>query len=62
MDTKSIIIDPIDAHLHKDWFEVERNDIGTVIMCPEGCRRLLQKNGQVAYYNKEKDMWEKYTW
>jgi hypothetical protein len=48
----------VDSHVHFNWFEVDKNEFGTVIMCPDGCKRLLQKNGKVAYYNKEKDLWE----
>ena len=49
-------IDPI-VHMHKAWFEIEKIEYGTIIMCPEGCRRLLAKDGYVAEYDKEKDEW-----
>ena len=47
----------INAHIHISWFEVDKNEFGTIIMCPEGCRRILQRNGIVGEYNKEKKEW-----
>lgn len=49
----------LNSHMHVNWFEVKKDEQGTYIMCPEGCRRLLTKQGYVAEYNKKNDLWEK---
>lgn len=46
------------GHIHKDWFQVDQTFQGSIIMCPEGCVRMLQKNGKIYQWNKGKKNWE----
>lgn len=49
----------IDAHIHMNWFEVSKFEGGVIIMCQDGCRRMLNKNGEVCQYNRQKEEWVK---
>ncbi len=64
IDTAKIEINPyipmdVNGHLHTQWFEVDKTDQGTIISCPNGCRRYLMKNGSIAHWDKDQGLWVK---
>lgn len=62
MDDKVKIIPgfvPISGHIHSQWFEIDHNEHGTIISCPEGHRRILMKNGNIAHWDESSKTWVK---